>query len=120
MQVPFTRHVTCDINKKPPLLLWAMSAALVRGPARFPPSPKPPHYQGGAVFLAQAVTEPAAAAAIVLRGTSGAAMSHWRNSTARADVMRGTGEDEAAYVAGWTVSGLATLATILFVWVFAI
>jgi hypothetical protein len=47
-------------------------------------------------------------------------MSHWRNSTARADVMRGTGEDEAAYVAGWTLSGLATLATILAVWVFAI
>jgi hypothetical protein len=47
-------------------------------------------------------------------------MSHWRNSTARADVMRGTGEDEAAYAAGWTVSGLATLATILVVWVFAI
>jgi hypothetical protein len=33
-------------------------------------------------------------------------MSHWRNSTARADVMRGTGEDEAAYVAGWTVRGV--------------
>jgi hypothetical protein len=47
-------------------------------------------------------------------------MSHWRDSTARADVMRGTGEDEAAYVAGWTLSGFATLATILAVWVFAI
>ena len=47
-------------------------------------------------------------------------MSHWRNSTARADVMRGAGEDEAAYAAGWTVSGLATLVTILVVWVFAI
>jgi len=34
--------------------------------------------------------------------------------------MRGTGEDEAAYVAGWTLSGFATLATILAVWVFAI
>jgi hypothetical protein len=47
-------------------------------------------------------------------------MAHWRNSTARADVMRGTGEDEVLYMAGWTVSGLATLATILAVWVFAI
>jgi hypothetical protein len=37
-----------------------------------------------------------------------------------ADAMRGTGKDEAAYAAGWTVSGLATLATILGVWVFAI
>ena len=72
------------------------------------------------MFLAQAVTEPPATAAIVLRVSQEPATSHWRNSTARADVMRGTGEDEAAYVAGWTVSGLATLATILFVWVFAI
>jgi hypothetical protein len=47
-------------------------------------------------------------------------MSHWRSSTARADVMRGTGEDAAAYVTGWTVSGLATLATILVVWIFAV
>jgi hypothetical protein len=45
-------------------------------------------------------------------------MSHWRNDTARADVMRGTGEDEAAYVAGWTISGLVRLATILVVWGF--
>lgn len=47
-------------------------------------------------------------------------MAHWRSSTARADVMRGTGEDEAAYAAGWTISGLATLGTILAVWMFAI
>jgi hypothetical protein len=47
-------------------------------------------------------------------------MSHWRDSTARADDMRGTGEDEAAYAAGWTISGLATLGAILVVWVFAI
>jgi hypothetical protein len=33
--------------------------------------------------------------------------------------MRGTGEDEATYAAGWAIIGLATLATIL-VWVFAI
>jgi hypothetical protein len=36
------------------------------------------------------------------------------------DAMRGTGEDEMAYVAGWTISGLATLGTILAVWIFAI
>jgi hypothetical protein len=47
-------------------------------------------------------------------------MSHWRDNTARADAMRGTGEDEAAYAAGWTISGLATLGTILAVWMFAI
>jgi hypothetical protein len=47
-------------------------------------------------------------------------MAHWRATTGRADAMRGTGDDEVAYAAGWTVSGLATLATILVVWVFAI
>jgi hypothetical protein len=45
---------------------------------------------------------------------------HWRASTDRFDIMRGASEDTAAYAAGWTVSGLATLATILAVWVFAI
>ena len=45
---------------------------------------------------------------------------YWRASTDRFDGMRGTGEDAASYAAGWTVSGLATLATILAVWVFAI
>jgi hypothetical protein len=64
--------------------------------------------------------EPLATAAIVLRGIQESDMSHWRSSTAGADVMRGTGEDEAAYAAGWAISGLATLATILAVWVFAI
>lgn len=47
-------------------------------------------------------------------------MSHWRDGTARADMMRGSGEDQAAYVAGWTISGLATLGTILAVWIFAL
>jgi hypothetical protein len=45
---------------------------------------------------------------------------HWRHSTEGIDSMRGSGEDTASYAAGWTVSGLATLATILAVWVFAI
>jgi hypothetical protein len=64
--------------------------------------------------------EPAASAAIILMTTQEAIMSHWRESTFRADLMRGTGEDEAAYVAGWTISGLATLGTILAVWIFAV
>jgi len=34
--------------------------------------------------------------------------------------MRGTGDDQALYATGWTISGLATLATILAVWVFGI
>jgi hypothetical protein len=45
---------------------------------------------------------------------------HWQHATPGADAMRGTAKDEAAYAAGWTVLGLATLATILVVWVFAI
>jgi len=31
-----------------------------------------------------------------------------------------TREEEAAYAAGWTISGLATLGTIIAVWIFAI
>ena len=45
---------------------------------------------------------------------------HWRHANGATEIMRGTGEDEAAYAAGWTISGLATLATILAVWLFAI
>jgi hypothetical protein len=45
---------------------------------------------------------------------------HWRSATADADVMRGTGEDNILYATGWTISGLATLATIVAVWLFGI
>ena len=45
---------------------------------------------------------------------------HWRSSTGRIEAMRGTGEDEAAYATGWTISGLATLGVIVAVWMFAI
>jgi lysyl-tRNA synthetase class I len=45
---------------------------------------------------------------------------HWRAVTARADVMRGTGDDEAIYATGWTISGLATIGTIIAVWMFGI
>jgi hypothetical protein len=44
----------------------------------------------------------------------------WQDNTPRAQAMRGSGEDEMAYVAGWTISGLATLGTILAVWIFAV
>ena len=46
--------------------------------------------------------------------------AHWRNQGDRIDVMRATGDETAAYAAGWTVSGLATLVTIVAVWMFAI
>lgn len=33
--------------------------------------------------------------------------------------MLGTGDDEALYAVGWTLSSLATLGTIVAVWMFA-
>jgi hypothetical protein len=45
---------------------------------------------------------------------------HWRSATGDAELMRGTGEDNILYATGWTISGLATLATIVAVWVFGI
>ncbi|MEY2485370.1 MAG: hypothetical protein QOH39_1018 [Verrucomicrobiota bacterium] len=44
---------------------------------------------------------------------------HWRSATVRTDAMLGTEDDGALYAAGWTLSGLATLATIVAVWMFA-
>ena len=44
----------------------------------------------------------------------------WPISTERVSAIQDISEDTAAYAAGWTVSGLATLATIVVVWVFAI
>ena len=44
----------------------------------------------------------------------------WRSATTDADMMRGTSDDDISYATGWTISGLATLGTILAIWVFAI
>ena len=44
----------------------------------------------------------------------------WIHPDRIADMTRNTGEEDAAYAAGWTISGIATLATIVAVWVFAI
>ena len=44
----------------------------------------------------------------------------WRNAMVRPETPHSTHEDEAAYAAGWTISGLATLGTIIAVWMFAI
>jgi hypothetical protein len=44
----------------------------------------------------------------------------WRSTMLRTEVTHDTREDEAAYAAGWTISGLATLGPIIAVWVFAI
>jgi hypothetical protein len=47
-------------------------------------------------------------------------MFHRRDDTVGTAPIRGTREDEMSYVAGWTISGLATLGTILAVWIFAV
>ena len=44
---------------------------------------------------------------------------HWTPIDRPAGMMNGA-EDQTAYAAGWTISGIATLATIVAVWVFAI
>ncbi len=36
------------------------------------------------------------------------------------DAMRGTDEDEISYATGWTISGLATLGTIVAIWLLGI
>ncbi|WP_291577958.1 hypothetical protein [Bradyrhizobium sp.] len=44
----------------------------------------------------------------------------WRSPSDGIDEMRGASEDEALYVTGWTISGLATLGVIVAVWMFGI
>jgi hypothetical protein len=44
----------------------------------------------------------------------------WRSAMVRSETLRDTYEDEAAYAAGWTISGLAMLGTLIAVWMFAI
>jgi len=44
----------------------------------------------------------------------------WRNVMVRTETTYDSREDDAAYAAGWTISGLATLGTIIAVWMFAI
>jgi hypothetical protein len=44
----------------------------------------------------------------------------WIHAHRPVELIRDTGEDDATYAVGWTMSGVATLATIVAVWVFAI
>lgn len=44
----------------------------------------------------------------------------WIHADRSVEMTRDTTEDDTAYAAGWTISGVATLATIVAVWVFAI
>jgi hypothetical protein len=49
-----------------------------------------------------------------------AVADQWIHPERPVGMMPDTGEDDAAYAAGWTISGVATLATIVAVWIFAI
>jgi hypothetical protein len=66
--------------------------------------------------------EPASSAGVMVAGrVLRSSAMQWRSATTDADdAMRGTGDDEIIYATGWTISGLATLGTILAIWVFAI
>lgn len=44
----------------------------------------------------------------------------WRSTPHTNDEIFGMAQDDAAYAAGWTISGVATLATIVAVWIFGI
>ena len=44
----------------------------------------------------------------------------WRSATTDADMMSGTSDDEIGYATGWTISGLATLGTIVTIWLLGI
>ena len=44
----------------------------------------------------------------------------WRSAMVRTEPPHDTPDDQAAYAVGWTISGIATLGTIIAVWMFAI
>jgi hypothetical protein len=44
----------------------------------------------------------------------------WQTAMIRTEPPVATREDETAYAVGWTISGLATLGTIIAVWLFAL
>jgi hypothetical protein len=44
----------------------------------------------------------------------------WRPDMVRYEAAQTSREQELAYAAGWTIGGLATLGTIIAVWMFAI
>jgi hypothetical protein len=44
-------------------------------------------------------------------------MAHWRAASERSDIQT---DDETGYYGGWTISGLAVLATVVAVWAFGV
>jgi hypothetical protein len=65
--------------------------------------------------------EPATSAGVMVAGRAlRSSAMQWRSATTDADAMRGTGDNDVFYATGWTISGLATLGTIVAIWVFGI
>jgi hypothetical protein len=44
----------------------------------------------------------------------------WRAASGGDDAMRGVSDDQISYATGWTISGLATLGTIVAIWLLGI
>ena len=44
----------------------------------------------------------------------------WRAAGTGDDAMSGAGNDQISYATGWTISGLATLGTIVAIWLLGI
>ncbi|WP_456638993.1 hypothetical protein [Bradyrhizobium sp. USDA 10063] len=64
--------------------------------------------------------EPAALPGVLVSGRLEEMAMRWRSTTDQTDAMLGTGHDDTVYAAGWTISGLATIATIVAIWMFEI
>jgi hypothetical protein len=73
------------------------------------------------LFIACA-REPAFAGGVVSRAghVRWSTAMDWQTHGLHVESPPTTHEDEFAYAAGWTISGLATLGTIIAVWIFAI
>jgi hypothetical protein len=70
--------------------------------------------------LGRVSKDEAAETALICFLTWKAIMSHWRQATTRSDAMRGASEDGAAYITGWSISGLTVLGVLVTVWIFGI
>jgi hypothetical protein len=64
--------------------------------------------------------ELAFASGVVWRAGRWSTAMDWQTYGLHVEPPPQTDEDEFAYAAGWTISGLATLGTIIAVWIFAI
>jgi hypothetical protein len=58
--------------------------------------------------------------ALLLRAGFWSNAMQWRSASTGPDAMRGAGDNEVSYATGWTISGLATLGTIVAIWLLGI